>query len=117
MHVQPSTFLVRDKRFNTDALCIPATGVLGVRHIPEQGQRLLLSLRPTTEPQHWTIGLPGHWHGLECEQPPRLATRPHGSEAAGGALPWRHGAQRRAAPRGPTCLGAGVLELRPLQLA
>jgi hypothetical protein len=36
MNVKPSTFLVREKRFNTEALFIPATGVLGVRHITEQ---------------------------------------------------------------------------------
>ena len=58
MNVKPSAFLVREKRFNTEALCIPATGVLGVHHITEQVQRLLIPLRPTTEHHHWTIGLP-----------------------------------------------------------
>src|SRR5262245_53443105 len=101
MNVKPSTFLVREKRFNTEALFIPATGVLGVRHITEQVQRLLIPLRPTTEHHHWTIGLPGYLHVLELDQPPRLETRPQGIEAEGLACPCRHGAHRRAALIGP----------------
>src|SRR5262245_11928790 len=62
MNMKPSTFLVGEKRLNPEALFIPATGVLGVRHSTDQIQRLVIPLGPTTEHHHWTICLSGKLH-------------------------------------------------------
>src|SRR5215468_10910327 len=99
-----STCLVCDKRLDAEALCIPATGGLGWGHLAAPIQRFVIAFGPTTQPQDWTIRRACAVDLRERAQPAWLATRPSRLEAAGLALPRRHGARGRAARVGPARL-------------
>src|SRR5215467_4244824 len=117
MDMEPTTFLVRKKSLNTEALLIQATGFLCCRHITDQIQWLLIPLGPTTQHHNRTIYLSCDMDVLELNQAAWLETRPQGIKAKRRAVPRRCRAHGRAAYVGPARLMERGLESRPVELA
>src|SRR5215510_12825321 len=117
MNMEPTTFLVRKKSLNTEALLIQATGFLCCRYITDQIQWLLIPLGPTTQHHDGTIYLSCDMDVLELNQSAWLETCPQGIEAKRRAGPRRRRAHGRAAYVGPARLLERGLEGRPVELA
>jgi hypothetical protein len=57
--MESSAFLVGEKSLDAETLLIIATRLFCIVHITDQIQRLLISLGPTTQHHHRTIGATG----------------------------------------------------------
>ena len=72
MHMEATTFLVREKGFNSKTFRIQATCLVCRGHIRDQMERLLIPFGPATEEHHRAIGGFRYAHICERDQGPRL---------------------------------------------
>src|SRR5262245_39001787 len=108
---ETTTFLVREKGFNTKALGIQPTRLLGGSQIGDQIQWVFIAFGPTTDEHNRTIRGLCKAHLREGDEPSRLETPPQGIEAKGFALPRCCHMTPRATHIGPAGVCQRLLEV------
>jgi hypothetical protein len=115
--MKAATVLVREKRFDAEALRIQATCLVCRSHIGDQIERGFLPFGPATEEHHRALGLFGHADIPSLDEGPRLDTGADGLASEALAVPHDGAVTPRPDHGGPAIRLYGVLEPRPIKCA
>src|SRR5712691_11975990 len=104
MEMEPSAFLIREKRCNAQLFGIATTCCFCRSHLRAQMERSFIAFCPATDAHHKAIGFLRHAHIRSLDQGPRLDTGGYGLATEGLPVPPHRHVAPRTDHRGPMIL-------------